>query len=101
MTTAATGTQATVLVTIGENGADDERLTELTSVLFEELLSGDADDVARVSAGDAPPGARAVDLAAVGALLVTLQTSVAVLHRVITTVRGWLGRGSGERSAEL
>jgi hypothetical protein len=101
MTTTAADDRAMVLVTIEESGADDERLDELTSVLSAELLSADVDDVARVSAGDAPPGARAVDLAAIGALLVTLQTSIAAVDRMVAAVRSWLGRGSTERSAEL
>jgi hypothetical protein len=90
-----------VLVRIDESGADDERLDELTSVLSAELLSADVDDVARVSEGDAPPGARAADFAAIGALLVTLQTSIAAVHRMVAAVRSWLARGSTERSAEL
>jgi hypothetical protein len=101
MTIARPDAPATVLVTIGESGADEERLDELTAVLREDLLSADVDRVRRVSAGEAPPGARAVDLDAIGALLVTLPTSVDALRCVIGAVRSWLGRGSTERSAEL
>ncbi|HEY5248747.1 MAG TPA: hypothetical protein VIJ15_09915 [Dermatophilaceae bacterium] len=43
-------------------------------------------------AGQAPPGTRALDLVAVGGLVVSVVSSDA-LRAVVATVRGWLSRG--------
>jgi len=90
-----------VLVTIDETGADELRLESLSHHLRDELLTLDVDDVRHVSAGPAPPGTRAIELAAVGALLVTLKGSVDLVDRVVGAVRSWLAAGSPERTVEL
>lgn len=90
-----------VLVTIDEDGADGQRLETLSLGLRGELLTLDVDDVRRVPGGAPPPGTRAVDLATVGALLVTLSGSVDLVSRVVGTVRSWLARGSPDRVVEL
>jgi hypothetical protein len=67
-----------------------------------ELLHLDVEDVARLRTGDPPPGARAVDVVALGALLVTLTSSVQTLRTVVSAVRGWLARGGGtDRTVRL
>jgi hypothetical protein len=87
---------------IAEEGADDERLAQLTGYLRAELLPLDVDEVTSPQAGDAPPGSRAVGIAAVGALLVALSQSADSLTSVVTAIRSWLKRGdSGVRSVRL
>lgn len=76
-----------------EDGADTERLDTLTGFLRQELLQLDVEDVTALRAGDPPPGARAFDVAAVGALMVTLGRSADGLRAVLSAVGKWLGRG--------
>jgi hypothetical protein len=85
-----------ISLSLAEEGADDERLDALTGYLRKDLLLLDVDDVQR-AAGEAPSGSRAVDVAALGALVVTLGSTATGLKDVIATVRGWLSRGGGVR----
>lgn len=84
---------AGLLVEITEEGADPQRIATLSGYLREELLRLDVADVKAPSAGPPPAGTRALDVAAVGALLVDLGQSAAGLQSVITVIRDWLGRG--------
>ena len=86
---------ARVAVQLDEEGADAERLDALTGRLRQELLRLDVDDVRRAAGGPAPDGARAVDAAAIGALVVSLGSTAVGLKEVVTVVRGWLSRGDG------
>ncbi|MGW7378087.1 hypothetical protein [Streptomyces sp. NPDC054794] len=61
-----------LLIRLSEEGAEAEDLEQLTGFLRTELLALDVDDVRTVPAGQTPPGARAVDVALVGTLLVSL-----------------------------
>jgi Flp pilus assembly CpaE family ATPase len=79
-------------IQLAEAGADPERLDDLTIQLREELLALDVDDVERVQGGEAPAGSRSIELAAVGALLVTLKESTDVVASVVNTIREWLRR---------
>jgi hypothetical protein len=89
-------------IKLTETGAEPERLEELTIDLRRELLELDVDDVARVPAGDAPPGSRSIDLAAIGALLVTMNQTTDVLAHIVSTVRDWLRRSPGpKRSVQM
>ena len=85
-----------ISLSLAEEGADDERLDALTGYLRKDLLLLDVDDVQR-AAGEAPSGSRAVDVAALGALVVTLGSTATGLKDVIATVRGWLSRGGSVR----
>lgn len=80
-----------------EEGADAERLAVLTGYLRAELLRLDVEDVTTLQAGEAPPGARAVGVAAAGALLVSLDQSAEALRSVVSAIRDWLRRGGGTR----
>lgn len=82
---------------ISEDGADAERLAVLAGYLRGELLQLDVEDVTALPAGEAPPGARGVDMAAVGALLVAIGQSAEGLAAVVSAVRDWLQRGAGAR----
>ena len=79
-------------IELSEAGADSARLDELTTRLRSELLALDVDDVQRVSAGSAPKGSRAIDVAAIGAMVVTMQQSGALVAKVVNTIREWLKR---------
>jgi len=87
-----------VQIQLSEEGADAERLDTLTGYLRQELLDLDAGQVERLRAGEAPPDARAVDVVAVGGLVVGLINSDA-LRAVVATVRNWLSRGQSTTHA--
>jgi hypothetical protein len=82
-------------------GPDDdaEELAEATLQLRRELLDLDVDAVELPRAGEAPPGTRAAELAALGALAVTVAKSP-LLGPVVAAIRAWLG-GSPQRSIKL
>jgi hypothetical protein len=81
-------------VRLDEKGADDQRLDILTGYLRRELLALDVQDVTALPDGAPPAGSRAVDVAAIGGLLVTLGKSADGLRLVVAAARNWLARGS-------
>jgi hypothetical protein len=85
-------------VAIGSDG-DAEEVAEATLQLRRELLDLDVYGVDLPSAGQAPPGSRAVELAALGALAVTFAQSQ-LLGPVVAAVRAWLA-GAPQRSIKL
>jgi hypothetical protein len=85
-------------VAVGPDG-DAEELTQATRQLRRELLDLDVDSVETPSAGEPPPGSRAVDVATLGALVVNMADSQ-LLAAVIGAVRSWLA-GSSRRSIKL
>jgi hypothetical protein len=78
---------------------DAEQVAEATLQLRRELLDLDVESVELPRAGEPPPGTRAVELAALGALAVTLGKSQ-LLGPVVAAVRAWLA-GSPQRSIKL
>jgi hypothetical protein len=80
-------------------GADAEELDALTTQLQCELQELDLEAVERVRQGQAPPEARAVDVLALGTLLVTIARPVA-LSSAVEAVRCWLS-GRSQRSVKL
>jgi hypothetical protein len=80
---------------LSEEGADAERLARLAGYLRSELLQLDVEDVTALQAGEPPPGARAFEVAAVGALLIAVGQSAHGLRSVVAAVRDWLRRGYG------
>lgn len=79
-------------ILLSEEGAEAERVADLTGYLREELLQLDVEDVAAAPGEAAPPGTRAVDVTQIGELLVSLGGTVGALNQVMTVLRGWLGR---------
>jgi hypothetical protein len=75
----------------GNADSDDEDVARATMQLRRELLDLDVGAVEVPSAGEAPQGTRGVDLAAVGALAVTIANS-GLLNAVVTAVKSWLSR---------
>lgn len=86
-----------LVVQLAEEGADPERLDELTRFLRDELLQLDVDDVTALRVGEPPPGARVFDVLAVGGLLVSLSRSAESLQAIVSAIRKWLARGEGVR----
>jgi len=84
-----------VRLQLAEDGADPERVGALTNYLRAELLQLDVEDVRPLPAGEAPPGSRAFEVAAVGALLISLGKSADGLRAVVGAVQRWLARGDG------
>ena len=91
-------TKFDIHVAVGPD-ADDEEVAEATLQLRRELLELDVEAVEIPRAGEPPPGSRAVDLAALGALVVTVAQSQ-LLAAVVAAVRSWLA-GSQKRSIKL
>ena len=81
-----------LIVEVVDADADDERLEDLTQHLRGDLLELDVDSVSRLSKGEAPPGTRAVELAAVATLVVVLKGSAELAEQVVSAVRSWLRR---------
>ena len=77
--------------------ASAEELDEATRDLLRELSELDV-EVARPSAGPPPPGARAVEVAALGSLAV--KVGAKAVGPVARVLQGWLARRSG-RSIKL
>lgn len=90
-----------ILVRVTDPGADDETLERLAASLRRELTELDVDDVRPVPAGPPPDGARAVDAAAVGVLLVAVAQALESIGGIITVVRGWVGGAPADRAVEL
>jgi hypothetical protein len=82
-------------------GPDDdaEEIAEATLQLRRELLDLDVEAVEQPRGGKPPPGTRAVELAALGTLAVTLSQSQ-LLAPIVTTIRSWLA-GQPRRSIKL
>ncbi|HEX7992907.1 MAG TPA: hypothetical protein VF506_03240 [Streptosporangiaceae bacterium] len=71
--------------------ADAEAVAEATRQLRRELLELDVDSVESLRSEDPPPGSRAVDVSALGALVVTIAQTP-MLGEIVETVRSWLSR---------
>jgi hypothetical protein len=80
-------------------GAGAEEVAEATLQLRCEFLDLDVDAVELPPAGEPPPGARAADIAELGALVVTVAQP-GLLAPVLAAVRSWLA-GSPRRSIKL
>jgi hypothetical protein len=93
--------RAMVEVQVGlDADADAEELEQLSTALRREPLELGVEDVDRPPGGRPPPGTRALEVPALGMLLVTLAKTPDVLGAVVGTVRAWLTRGAG-RSARV
>jgi len=75
---------------------DDEAVAESSVLLREELADLDVDEVEPVAAGDAPAGAKGVELVAIGALVVKLVRSHHVLGQVVEALRDWVARNASQ-----
>ena len=79
---------------------DSEELAALVQRLRAELLDLDVDRVEPLTAGEAPEGAKGVELLALGGLVVQFVLLPGVLTSIVDGVRSWLQRQSA-RSVKL
>jgi hypothetical protein len=86
-----------VMVRVAEDGADVERLADLSEYLRRELVALDVEDVEPLRSGPAPAGTRGMDAVTVGTLVVSLGQTAQGLFQVVTAVRDWLQRGQGHQ----
>lgn len=82
---------ATLELQMNAADSDAEELAQLTAKLRRDLLQLDVDSVEHARSGMPPIGAKAVDVIAIGTLLVTLGRSVTRLTSVVRAVQGWVG----------
>ncbi|HEY3184037.1 MAG TPA: hypothetical protein VGJ77_14445 [Gaiellaceae bacterium] len=82
-------------------GEDPEQRDDLTRRLRAELLQLDVERVDVPAAGEAPPGARAVDVAAVGALVVTVGQAATAVGAIVATIQSFLVRTGGGGTVEI
>ena len=88
-----------VQVAVGPDG-DAEEVAQATLRLRRELLDLDVEVVEAAGVAEPPPGSRAaVDVAALGALMVNIADPQ-LLAAVVAAVRSWLA-GSSRRSIKL
>jgi hypothetical protein len=73
---------------------DSEELAALVQRLRAELLDLDVDRVEPLTAGEAPEGAKGVELLALGVLVVQFVLQPGVLTSIVDGVRSWLQRQS-------
>lgn len=77
---------------------DPAEMERLALALRSELLEiEEVESVTAASAGPAPDGTRAFDVAALGALVVAVEPTVALLGKVLEVVQRWLSLGSPSR----
>jgi hypothetical protein len=84
-----------------DDGASPEEIERLTAAMRRELLQLDVAAVDRVPGEAAPEGAKAgLEIAAVGALMVTLGNAGSTLEQIVATMRSWVSRSS-DRTVKL
>ncbi|WP_327319684.1 hypothetical protein [Streptomyces sp. NBC_01235] len=90
--------EKTLHILLTEEDADAEAIAERTEKLRQDLLQLDVDYVTPLTGEEEiPPGARVVEIATIGALLVGLGSSTAGLSQVMTAIREWRSRCHGSR----
>jgi Effector Associated Constant Component 1 len=94
-----TDESAQLTLRVEDDEADPEELADLVAHLRRELLDLDVKAVESPRLGEPPPGSRAVDLVALGTLIVTFAKSE-LLVTVVTSIRAWLA-GSQQRSVKV
>ncbi len=80
-------------ITLAEADADAERLQQLSEGVRTELLDLGVDNVRPLRIGEAPLGTRGIDIAAVGAFLVSLGSSAEAINQIVTAMRSWISLG--------
>lgn len=79
---------------------DDIELDRATEQLRRRLLELDVENAVRPSAGELPDGAKGIDVATAGFIVVQLLPVLPALHDIVQTVRTWLNHNP-ERTATL
>jgi hypothetical protein len=81
---------STLIVELSVEGGDPVELDELTRQLRAEVNELEVESVEQVSAGQAPGGTKAVDMAALGQLAVTLAPSL--VPPLFELLKSWVER---------
>src|SRR5512139_1976168 len=81
---------STLIVDVSVEGGDPVELDELTRQLRAEVNELEVDSVEQVSAGPAPGGTQAVDMAALGQLAVTLAPTL--VPPLFDLLKSWVER---------
>lgn len=81
---------STLFVELSVDGGDPTELDELTRQLVGEVNELNVEQVEQVSAGDAPEGSKALDMAAIGELAVTLAPSL--IGPLFDLLKSWVER---------
>ena len=81
---------STLIIDVSVEGGDPVELDELTRQLRAEVNELDVDSVEQVSAGSAPGGTKAVDMAALGQLAVTLAPTL--VPPLFELLKSWVER---------
>jgi hypothetical protein len=71
---------------------DDEDLAQAAAELQDELAELDVEAVLPATSGEAPAGAKGIELLALGGLLIKVGQSARVLRDVVDAIRQWVGR---------
>jgi hypothetical protein len=82
-------------IDIDDQGSEAEDLATQTAKLRRTLLELDVDDVRHVTAGPAPDGTRAVDVLAVGSLLVALAKAPQLVSSMAQVLSAWVSTRNG------
>lgn len=90
------GDQIEVRVGLAGSDLDSDALADCAAMLGHELAELDVDEVAPLPAGEAPAGAKGVELLAIGALVVKLARSRKVLGQMVDMLRDWLRRNHAD-----
>jgi hypothetical protein len=79
---------------------DPADVEQLTLLLRQELLElDDVEEVTAAAAGPAPPGSRALELAAIGALIVSARPTAEAIAKVVGVLHDWLRRRKSSQAA--
>lgn len=79
-----------LLIEVSLEGGDTDELDDLTRQLRAEVEELNVDSVGQVSAGAAPEGTKALDLAAIGQMAVTLAP--AIVPPLFDLLKSWVER---------
>ena len=90
-----------ITIELDETDADTELLEQLTYGLRDEILETPVDSVELPTTAEAPEGARAIGLVAVGALIVKLSGSADTIEKVLGVVRAWFNKKPAARTLKI
>ena len=80
-------------IEVGEAGAADEELDQITRRLLMELKETDVETVELASAGDVPVGVKIAEVITIGAIVMTVLP--VVLPKIIDMLQAWITQGKG------
>ena len=81
-----------ILVELVGDEADAEAIDKMTVLLADEINHVDEVESVEALAGEAPGGTKAVEFAAIGALVVAAAPTVEAVGRIARVVREWFSR---------